>query len=40
VACGRNFRDATPTAGVLYRGGGAETLRVKVEVEEVEKEET
>jgi transglutaminase-like putative cysteine protease len=39
VACGRNFRDATPTAGVLYRGGGAETLRVKVEVEEVEAEE-
>jgi len=35
VACGRNFRDATPTSGTLYRGGGAETMRVDVRVEDV-----
>ena len=36
VACGRNYRDATPTMGTLYKGGAGETLEVivKVEVEE------
>ncbi|UJR85213.1 class II glutamine amidotransferase [Sandaracinus amylolyticus] len=36
VACGRNYRDATPTSGTLYKGGGGETLEVAVKVEEVE----
>ena len=34
VACGRNYRDATPTSGTIYRGGGTETLSVAVRVEE------
>jgi len=35
VACGRNYRDATPTAGTIYKGQGAvETLIVNVRVEE------
>jgi transglutaminase-like putative cysteine protease len=35
VACGRNYRDATPTAGTIYKGGaGLETLSVGVRVEE------
>ena len=34
VACGRSYPDATPTAGVLYRGGGTETLSLSVRVEE------
>ena len=33
VACGRQFRDAAPTAGTIYRGGGYETLEVDVRVE-------
>jgi transglutaminase-like putative cysteine protease len=33
VAVGRNFRDATPTSGTIYVGGGAETLEVDVRVE-------
>jgi transglutaminase-like putative cysteine protease len=32
VAVGRNYRDATPTSGVIYVGGGSETLEVAVEV--------
>lgn len=32
VAAGRNYRDATPTGGVIYDGGGDETLSVKVRV--------
>ena len=38
VACGRNYRDATPTMGTLYKGGGGESLEVTVkgEAEEVE----
>lgn len=32
VACGRNFRDAAPTAGTIYRGGGEETLHTTVQV--------
>lgn len=35
VARGRNYRDATPTSGTLYRGGGNESLSVTVRVEEV-----
>jgi len=35
VACGRNYRDATPTSGTIYRGGGTETLQVTVRVEEI-----
>lgn len=35
VACGRNYRDATPTSGTIYKGGGFETLRVAVRVEEL-----
>jgi transglutaminase-like putative cysteine protease/predicted glutamine amidotransferase len=35
VACGRNYRDATPTSGTIYRGGGTETLGVSVRVEEL-----
>jgi transglutaminase-like putative cysteine protease len=35
VACGRNYRDATPTAGTIYKGGGKETLRVEVQMREV-----
>lgn len=34
VAAGRNYRDATPTSGTLYRGGGAESLAIDVRVEE------
>jgi transglutaminase-like putative cysteine protease/predicted glutamine amidotransferase len=32
VACGRNYRDATPTSGTIYKGGGFETLSVDVQV--------
>jgi transglutaminase-like putative cysteine protease/predicted glutamine amidotransferase len=35
VACGRNYRDATPTSGTIYKGGGYEQLAVDVRVEEV-----
>lgn len=33
VACGRNYVDATPTTGVLFSGGGTETLTTSVRVE-------
>jgi transglutaminase-like putative cysteine protease len=33
VACGRNYRDATPTSGTIFRGGGVEKLTVNVRVE-------
>ncbi len=36
VACGRNYRDATPTAGTIYRGGGIETLSIDVKVREIQ----
>jgi transglutaminase-like putative cysteine protease/predicted glutamine amidotransferase len=39
VACGRNYRDATPTSGTIYRGGGYETLEVDVRVDELSEEE-
>ncbi len=35
VACGRNYRDATPTMGTLYKGGGGETLEVEVKVDAI-----
>jgi len=35
VACGRNYIDATPTSGTIYKGGGAETLKVVVKMKEV-----
>lgn len=35
VACGRTFVDATPTSGTLYRGGGGESLFVRVRTEVV-----
>lgn len=33
VACGRNYRDATPTSGTIYKGGQGEQLEVSVRVE-------
>jgi transglutaminase-like putative cysteine protease/predicted glutamine amidotransferase len=35
VACGRNYRDATPTSGTIFRGGGTETLNVDVKMQEI-----
>jgi len=35
VACGRNYIDATPTSGTIYRGGGKETLKVDVKMREI-----
>jgi transglutaminase-like putative cysteine protease/predicted glutamine amidotransferase len=35
IACGRNYRDATPTSGTIYKGGGFETLAVDVKVVEL-----
>lgn len=32
VACGRNYRDATPTGGTIFKGGGAESLSVDVKL--------
>lgn len=36
VACGRNYIDATPTSGTIYKGGGQETLHVSVKMVEVQ----
>ncbi len=36
VACGRNYRDASPTSGTIFKGGGTETLSVNVRVDIVE----
>lgn len=33
IATGRNYRDATPTSGTIFKGGGHETLNVSVQVE-------
>ncbi len=33
MACGRNYLDAAPVAGTLFRGGGNERLSVSVKVE-------
>lgn len=35
VACGRNYSDASPTTGTIYKGGTGETLSVRVEVREI-----
>ncbi len=35
VAVGRNYRDATPTSGTIYVGGGTERLEVSVRVDRV-----
>lgn len=35
VACGRNYRDATPTSGTIYKGGAGERLTVEVRCEMV-----
>lgn len=40
VACGRNYRDATPTSGTIYRGGGRETLTIDVKVKRIEEAES
>lgn len=36
VACGRNYLDATPTSGTIYKGGDKETLKVEVQVKEIQ----
>jgi len=36
VACGRNYRDATPTMGTLYKGGDGESLDVNVKVHHID----
>ena len=36
VATGRSYRDATPTSGTIYLGGGGETLEAAVQVSPVE----
>jgi len=36
TACGRNYRDATPVSGTIFKGGNSEKLRVEVKVKEVE----
>ncbi len=35
VARGRNYRDATPTSGTIFKGGGKESLSINVKVLEV-----
>jgi transglutaminase-like putative cysteine protease/predicted glutamine amidotransferase len=40
VATGRNYRDATPTAGTLYAGGHGEHLEVSVRVKQIEEATT
>lgn len=35
VACGRNYQDATPTSGTIFKGGSSETLTVNVKIKEV-----
>lgn len=39
VACGRNFRDAAPTSGTIFRGGGHEKLRTAVHVVKITPDE-
>lgn len=34
VACGRNYIDATPTSGTIFKGGGKESLSIEVKIEE------
>ncbi len=35
IACGRNYRDATPVSGTIFKGGGNEELQVQVQIKEV-----
>lgn len=35
VACGRQYQDATPISGTIFKGGGNETVTVDVKLEEV-----
>ena len=35
VASGRNYRDATPVSGTIFKGGGTEQLKVEVQIKEV-----
>lgn len=35
VACGRNYRDATPSSGTIFKGGGKETLSTGVKMTEI-----
>lgn len=35
VASGRNYLDATPTSGTIYRGGGTESLLIDVQMREL-----
>ena len=35
TACGRNYRDATPVSGTIFKGGGTEKLKVEVQIREV-----
>ena len=35
VASGRNYRDATPVSGTIYKGGGTEQLKVEVQIRKV-----
>ncbi len=35
VACGRNYRDASPMSGTIYDGGGDENMNVQVQVREI-----
>jgi len=35
IASGRNYRDATPVSGTIFKGGGTEQLKVDVQVKEV-----
>jgi len=36
VACGRNYIDAAPTSGTIYKGGGKESLDIYVKVKSLE----
>ena len=35
VASGRNYRDATPVSGTIFKGGGNEQLKVEVQINEI-----
>lgn len=38
VACGRNWVDAAPTSGTIFKGGGTESLDVSVQVEAIDED--
>jgi transglutaminase-like putative cysteine protease len=35
VACGRNYLDATPVSGTIYKGGDNEQLKVEVQIRDI-----